>query len=62
MLNLVLKAGDQLKIGDNVIIKLQSESRAQIAIDAPREVNIKRIVADNDSEKAASRRRTQEFF
>lgn len=43
MLNLVLKQGDQLQIGDNVVIKLQSESRAQLAIDAPRDVDIKRI-------------------
>lgn len=46
MLNLVLKAGDRLQIGDNVIIKLQSDSRAQLAIDAPREVEIKRIESE----------------
>ena len=41
MLNLVLKTGDRIQIGDNVVIKLQSDSRAQLAIDAPKEVNIK---------------------
>lgn len=48
MLNLVLKTGDRIQIGDNVIIKLQSDSRAQLAIDAPKEVNIKRIASDKD--------------
>lgn len=43
MLNLVLKTGDRIQIGDNVVIKLQSDSRAQLAIDAPNEVNIKRL-------------------
>ena len=46
MLNLVLKTGDRIQIGDNVIIKLQSDNRAQLAIDAPREVQIKRIEPD----------------
>lgn len=46
MLNLVLKTGDRIQIGDNVVIKLQSDSRAQLAIDAPREVQIKRIDHD----------------
>lgn len=46
MLNLVLKAGDRIQLGDNIIIKLQSESRAQLAIDAPKEVAIKRIEAE----------------
>ena len=46
MLNLVLKAGDKIQIDDNVTIKLQSDRRTQIAIDAPREVNIKRIAAE----------------
>lgn len=32
MLNLVLKNGDRIQIGDNVVIKLQSDSRAQLAI------------------------------
>lgn len=48
LLNLVLKTGDRIQIGDNVIIKLQSDSRAQLAIDAPKEVNIKRIASDKD--------------
>lgn len=55
MLNMVLKSGDMLQIGDNITIKLQSDSRAQIAIDAPREINIKRLgvkKADNGSKKA----------
>lgn len=43
MLNLVLKTGDRIQIGDNVVIKLQSDSRAQLAIDVPNEVNIKRL-------------------
>lgn len=40
MLNLVLKSGDRLQIGEDVVIKLQSDSRAQLAIDAPREIQI----------------------
>jgi len=48
MLNLVLKTGDRIQIGDNVVIKLQSDSRAQLAIDAPREVEIKRIAFDKE--------------
>lgn len=40
---MVLKSGDILQIGDNITIKLQSDTRAQIAIDAPREINIKRL-------------------
>lgn len=46
MLNIALKTGDQIKIGDDVIIKLQSDRRAQLAIDAPREVPITRVVAE----------------
>lgn len=46
MLNLVLKTGDRIQIGDDVVIKLQSDSRAQLAIDAPREVSIKRLAAE----------------
>lgn len=51
MLNLVLKTGDRIQIGDNVVIKLQSDSRAQLAIDAPKEVNIKRLPAETEEEK-----------
>lgn len=46
MLNLMLKKDEILKIGDNISIKLQSYSSAQIAIDAPKEINIKRVRAD----------------
>lgn len=52
MLNLVLKSGDRLQIGEDVVIKLQSDSRAQLAIDAPREIQIKRIAPDNYGKKA----------
>lgn len=51
MLNLVLKTGDRIQIGDNVVIKLQSDSRAQLAIDAPKEVNIKRLGPEEVEEK-----------
>ena len=51
MLNLVLKTGDRIQIGDNVVIKLQSDSRAQLAIDAPKEVNIKRLGPEEEEEK-----------
>ena len=51
MLNLVLKTGDRIQIGDNVVIKLQSDSRAQLAIDAPREVDIKRLPSETEEEK-----------
>ena len=52
MLNLVLKTGDRIQIGDDVVIKLQSDSRAQLAIDAPREVSIKRLTAEPKSPKS----------
>lgn len=51
MLNLVLKTGDRIQIGDNVVVKLQSDSRAQLAIDAPKEVNIKRLEPEEEEEK-----------
>lgn len=41
-----MKTGDQIKIGDDVIIKLQSERRAQLVIDAPKKIPIKRVVAE----------------
>ena len=52
MLNLVLKTGDRIQIGDDVVIKLQSDSRAQLAIDAPREVSIKRLAAEPKAPKS----------
>lgn len=48
MLNLIIKKGDTLQIGDDVKIKLQNDSRAQLAIDAPCEVSIKRITAEKE--------------
>ncbi len=57
MLNLVLKTGDRIQIGDNVVIKLQSDSRAQLAIDAPKEVNIKRIASDKDESSMSELKR-----
>ena len=57
MLNLVLKTGDRIQIGDNVVIKLQSDSRAQLAIDAPKEVNIKRIASDKDESSKSELKR-----
>ena len=56
MLNIVLKTGDRIQIGDNVVIKLQSDSRAQLAIDAPREINIKRLAAETEEEKPKKRK------
>ena len=50
MLSLVLKLGDQIKIGDDIIIKLQSETRANLAIDAPREMKIERIQSSESKE------------
>ena len=52
LLNLVLKTGDRIQIGDDVVIKLQSDSRAQLAIDAPREVSIKRLAAEPKAPKS----------
>ena len=51
MLNLIIKKGDTLQIGENVKIKLQNDSRAQLAIDAPREVSIKRIVTEKEQKE-----------
>ena len=51
MLNLIIKKGDTLQIGENVKIKLQNDSRAQLAIDAPREVSIKRIVTQKEQKE-----------
>ena len=51
MLNLIIKKGDTLQIGVNVKIKLQNDSRAQLAIDAPREVSIKRIVTQKEQKE-----------
>ena len=51
MLNLIIKKGDTLQIGENVRIKLQNDSRAQLAIDAPREVSIKRIVTQKEQKE-----------
>lgn len=56
MLNLVLKSGDRLQIGEDVVIKLQSDSRAQLAIDAPREIKIKRIAPDGNNGKKAEKK------
>ena len=43
MLNLVLKGGERLQVGDDVVIKVKNEGRTELAIDAPREVSIKRL-------------------
>lgn len=51
MLSLVLKAGDKIRIGDNVVIKLKSDRKTKIAIDAPREVTIERIEAEKREKK-----------
>ena len=55
MLRMVLKNGEQIKFGENIIIKSMNEGRCELAIDAPREVKIERIKQDKgDEEKTSS--------
>jgi sRNA-binding carbon storage regulator CsrA len=48
MLNIVLKSGEGIQLGEDIIIKVKSECRTAVAIDAPRSVNIKRLSADSE--------------
>jgi sRNA-binding carbon storage regulator CsrA len=48
MLNLVLKSGEGIQLGEDIIIKVKSDCRTTVAIDAPRSVNIKRLSADSE--------------
>lgn len=41
MLNIVLKVGDRIELGDYIIIELHSDRRAQLAIDAPKRLKLK---------------------
>ena len=43
MLRMVLKNGEQLKLGEDIIIKSMTEGRCDIAIDAPKSVKIEKI-------------------
>lgn len=49
MLRLVLKKGEQLKIGNDIVIKSMNEGRINLAIDAPKEVKIERLKPENKS-------------
>lgn len=49
MLRLVLKKGEQLKIGNDIMIKSMNEGRINLAIDAPKEVKIERVKPENKS-------------
>jgi sRNA-binding carbon storage regulator CsrA len=51
MLNIVLKPGEGLQLGEDIIIKVKSECRTAVAIDAPRSVEIKKLPAGNEKEK-----------
>lgn len=47
MLNMVLKGGECLQVGDDVVIKVKNEGRTELAIDAPKEVLIKRLESED---------------
>jgi len=54
MLTLKLKAGDSLKIGDQIKLVVKddaSRGRLTVGIDAPREINIARVPAAQSQQK-----------
>ena len=55
MLRLVLKKGEQVKIGADIVIKSMNDSRVNLAIDAPTDVKIERIKSVTDVEEKNSR-------
>lgn len=58
MLRLVLKKGEQLKIGNDIMIKSMNEGRINLAIDAPKEVKIERMKPENKSIAPSESRNT----
>ncbi len=52
MLNLLMRPGESLEIGDNVTLKIarSSDNRIQLVVDAPRDIAIRR----QKSEKTAA--------
>ena len=55
MLRLVLKKGEQVKIGADIVIKSMNDSRVNLAIVAPKDVKIERIKSVTDVEEKNSR-------
>jgi sRNA-binding carbon storage regulator CsrA len=55
MLNLMLKSGEGIQIGEDIIVKVKSDCRTAVAIDAPKTVNIKRLPADNEKDERHER-------
>jgi len=53
MLRLVVKNGDMIKIGDDIIIKSMTDGRVSLGIDAPRDLNIERMEAKKPEPKKA---------
>ena len=51
MLRMVLKNGEKIKLGEDIIVKSMTDGRCELAIDAPREVKIERIVDEDDLEQ-----------
>lgn len=51
MLRLVLKKGEQVKIGADIVIKSMNDSRVNLAIDAPKDVKIERLIRNEDIQK-----------
>lgn len=51
MLRIVLKKGEQLKIGEDTIIKSMDDRRINLAIEAPKEKKIERISMDKQVKK-----------
>ena len=54
MLRMVLKNGESVKLGDNIIVKSMTEGRCELAIDAPSEVKIERIDSGKTEVKKTS--------
>lgn len=50
MLRMVLKNGESIKLGDNIIVKSMTEGSCQLAVDAPREVKIERFDTEKPKE------------
>ena len=43
MLRMVLKNGESIRLGDDIVVKSMTEGRCELAIDAPKEIKIERL-------------------
>jgi len=46
MLRIVVKSGETIKIGDEIVIKSMTDGRVSLAIDAPKKLKIERVEAE----------------